>query len=104
MELTCHGIGIHSLLWIVEPYIPTFNPIIYVPGQIAPGSYPVYSRGSFVASLTSIVRDSGNIQVADLVSRLSVTTSGVGNGTRVMCWTYRGNVPSKAFTTLYFAS
>ena len=91
------------MLWVVEPYIPANDPIIYAPGQIAPGSYPVNHRGSFVASLTSLNRDSGNIQVADLVSDLTVTTGGVANGTRIMCWGYRGNVPSKAFTTIYFA-
>ena len=57
------------MLWVVEPYIPANGPIIYAPGQIAPGSYPVCHRGSFVASLTSLNRDSGNIQVADLVFR-----------------------------------
>ena len=61
----------------MEPYIPTYRPIVYAPGQIEPGSYPVNHRGSFVASLTSLNRDSGNIQVADLVSDLTVTTGGV---------------------------
>ena len=91
------------MLWIAQPYIPTYHPIVYAPGQIEPGSYPVQHRGSFVASVISLIRNSGNLEVADVVSNLSVTTGGVANGTRIMCWGYRGNVPSKAFTTIYFA-
>ena len=92
------------MLWIAEPYIPTNDPIIFVSGQIGTGSYPVYHSAPFTASLTSLIRNSGNIQVADdLASDLTVTSSGVGNGTIIECWTYRGYTASKTFTTLYFA-
>ena len=91
------------MLWIAEPYIPTDEPIIFVPGQIGTGPYPVYHSGPFVASLASLIRNSGNIQVADLASDLTVTTSGVGNGTIIECWVYREYTASKTFTTLYFA-
>lgn len=103
IELTCDDNGVHSMQLISGPYIPANNPIIFVPGQIEAGSYPVYHRGPFVAFLESLTRHSGTIHVADLVVDLSVSTSEVGNGTSIMCRTYRGNKYSQTYTTLYFA-
>ena len=103
MKLTCHNNEIHAMLWTAEPYIPANDPIIYVSGQIAPGSYPVYQRGSFVVILTNLTRSYGDIHRADMGSELSFNTNEVENGTRIMCKTYRGSQPSQIWSTFYHA-
>ena len=103
VKFACRDTEIHSMLWISTPYISSHDPIIYVSGQIATNSRPVYRRGPFVATLTNLTRSYGDIHIADLASELTFTPSEVESGTNIICRTYRGNQPSQISTVFYQA-
>ena len=103
VKFHCNGSEITSIAWIAEPYITASNPIRYSAGQIATGSHPVFHSGYFVANLTTLNRSGTNVHVADLTSELTVSTSGVINGTTVTCRIYRGIHSSQESTSLYHA-
>ena len=104
VKFTCHDTEIRSMLWISTPYISSNDPIIYLSGQIATNSRPVYRRGPFVATLTNLTRSYGDIHIADLASELTFTPSEVESGTNITCRTNnRGNQLSQISTVFYQA-
>ena len=100
LKITCHGIDITAMLWISEPYIPSRHPIIYIPEQIGEIS-PDFSMGPFSSTLTNLTRRGEGIQLADMVSDLTLTTSGVANNTTIVCKTYRGHRSSQRSIIFY---
>ena len=104
VTFTCYDVEIISMLWIAAPYIPANDAIIYVSGQIEPGSHPEYSRGPFIAVLTNLTNTGENMNLADLTSDLSFTISEVENETTFICKTYkRQHSVSQKSTTFYHA-
>ena len=103
-RFTCHEEEVLSLRWIVQPYIPAYDAIKYIPGLIPRGSYPVYHRGSFVGRLTNLTSISGTIHLADLTSDLTFTVSEVENGTTITCKSYDSeNNPSQKSIVFFHA-
>ena len=100
VTIACHDIEISSMLWISEPYIPDHHPIVYVPEQIG-ATLPHYSRGPFSSTLINMTRRGEGIQLADMVSDLTLTTSGVANSTTIVCKTYRGHRYSQRSMIFY---
>ena len=91
---TCHDSQVKIIYWVVEPYIPESDPIIFVASQtVSPeGTEPV-SRKPFLATLTHIMNMSRNnvsVWMADMTTTLTVNTFEVENKTNITCQTQRG--------------
>ena len=104
---TCHDSHVKIIQWIVEPYVPVSDPIIFAASQtVSPeGTEPV-SRTPVVATLTSIMNRSGNNVrgwMADMTTTLTVNTSEVENKTTLTCQTQRGIDFFSNSTFLYIA-
>ena len=91
---TCHDSQVKIIQWVVEPYVPESDPIIFAASQtVSPeGTEPV-SRTPVVAAVTSIMNKRvNNVSgwMADMTTTLTVNTSEVENKTNVTCQTQRG--------------
>ena len=105
---TCHDSQVKIIQWIVEPYVPESDPIIFAASQsVSPeGNEPV-SRTPVLATLTSIMnnyKSEKNVSewIADMTTTLTVNTE-VENKTNITCQTQRGIDFVSNSTFLYIA-
>ena len=105
---TCHDSQVKMIQWVVEPYVPESDPIIFAASHtVSPeGTEPV-SRTPVLATLTSLMNKSGNIGggwIADMTTTLTVNTAEVENKTNITCQTQRGIDFLSTSTFLYITS
>ena len=82
---TCHDSQVTTIQWVVKPYVPESDPIIFAASQtVSPeGSNPL-SRTPVLATLTCLMNKRGNNVsgwMADMTTTLTVNTAKVGNKT-----------------------
>ena len=90
---TCHDSQVKIIKWIVEPYVPESDPIIFAASQtVSPeGSEPL-NRTPVIATLTSLMNRRGNNVsgwMADMTT-LTANTAKVENKTNITCQTQKG--------------
>lgn len=98
----CNDSVVYSLEWIPGEYFSSVDQLIFFSSLIESGSNPVEYNGEFIARLTKFTAGH-NINVADLESTLTVTKSGVDNGTEIICETSRENLDKRESVILYYA-
>ena len=105
---TCSDSQVKIIQWVVEPYIPESDPIIFAASQaVSPEGYKPVSRTPVLATLTSLMNRRGNDVrgwIADMTTTLTVNTSEVENKTNITCQTQRGIDFFSTYTFLYIAS
>ena len=104
---TCNDSQVKIIQWIVEPYVPESDPIIFAASQsVSPEGNEPLSRTPVLATLTSVMnkrRNNVSAWIADMTTTLTVNTSEVENKTNITCQTQRGiDFPSTS-TFLYIA-
>ena len=104
---TCHDSQVKIIKWIVEPYVPESDPIIFAASQtVSPeGSEPL-NRTPVLATLTSVMNRRGNNVsgwMADMTTTLTVNTAKVENKTNITCQTQKGSIFVSNSTFLYIA-
>ena len=104
---TCHDSQVKIIKWVVEPYVPESDPIIFAASiTVSPeGSEPV-SRTPVIATLTSAMNrreNSVSVWMADMTTTLTVNTAEVENKTTITCQTQNGINFLSNSTLLYIA-
>ena len=104
---TCHDSQVKSIQWVVEPYVPESDPMIFAAINTVSleGTEPLRCT-PVVATLTSLMNRSGNDVsgwMADMTTTLTVNTAEVENKTNIICQTQRGIDFSPNSTFLYIA-
>ena len=95
--------------WSAEPYLAGNAIINYSPGLIYYVNNETMTlmeettKNNFSSRLMSIIFNRTDINVADITTTLTFKTSGVRNGTNIMCTTYRRSKISQSSSILYFA-
>ena len=94
--------------WSAEPYLAGNDIINYSPGLIYVNNETMTlmeetTKNNFSSRLMSIIFNRTDINVADITTTLTFKTSGVRNGTNIMCTTYRRSKISQSSSILYFA-
>ena len=91
---TCHDSQVKIIKWIVEPYVPESDPIIFAASLIvSPEGMEPLSRTPVLATLTSVMNKRGNNMsgwMADMTTTLTVNTAEVENKTNITCQTQKG--------------
>ena len=103
----CHDSQVKNMKWVVEPYVPESDPIIFTASEsVSPeGSEPL-SRTPVLATLTSVMNEKGNNVsgwMADMTITLTVSTAEVENKTNITCQTQKGSNFLSNSTFLYIA-
>ena len=91
---TCHDSQVKNIKWVVEPYVPESDPIIFAASiTVSPeGSEPL-NRTPVIAILTSVMNRRGNNVsgwMADMTTTLTFNTAEVENKTNITCQTLKG--------------
>ena len=82
VDFICGDNQINTLEWIVEPYIPEADGLLYA-AQLDTESFSINRSDIFFSKLLNVSR---RMQaVADLIISIRIKTSGVDNGTVVKC-------------------
>ena len=103
---TCHDSQVKNIKWIVEPYVPESDPIIFAASQtVSPEGNEPLSRTPVLATLTSVMNKRGNVSVwmADMTTILTVNTAEIENKTNITCQTQKGINFLSNSTFLYIA-
>ena len=91
---TCHDSQVKSINWIVVPYVPESDPIIFAASQtVSPLGNEPLNRTPVLATLTSVMNKRGNDVsgwMADMTTTLTVNTTEVENKTNITCQTQKG--------------
>ena len=91
---TCHDSQVKIIKWIVEPYVPESDPIVFAASQtVSPEGNVPLNRTPVFATLTSFMNKRGNDVsgwMADMTTTLTVNTAEVENKTNVTCQTQKG--------------
>ena len=106
VRYTCHDSQVKNIMWIVEPYVPKSDPIIFAASQtVSPEGTEPLSRTPVLATLTSAMNKRGNVSVwmADMTITLTVNTAKVENKTNIVCQTQKGIKFLSNSTFLYIA-
>ena len=96
VSYTCHDSQVKIIKWIVEPYVPESDPIIFAASQtVSPEGNEPFNRTPVIATLTSIMNNRGNDVsgwMADMTTTLTVNTAEVENKTNIiiLCQTQKG--------------
>ena len=104
---TCHDSQVKNIQWVVEPYVPESDPMIFAAINTISleGTEPL-RRTPVIATLTSLMNRSGNNVsgwMADMTTTLTVNTAEVENNTNIICLTQRGIDFFPNSTFLYIA-
>ena len=105
---TCHDSQVKSINWIVEPYVPESDPIIFAASlTVTPHGIEPLNRPPVLATLTSLMNKRGNDVsgwMADMTTTQSLTnTAKVENKTNITCQTQKGIHFLSNSTFLYIA-
>ena len=104
---TCHDSQVKHIMWIVEPYVPESDPIIFAASQtVSPEGTEPLSRTPVLATLTSAMNKRWNNVsgwMADMTTILTVNTAKVENKTSITCQTQKGIHFLSNSTFLYIA-
>ena len=74
----CHDSQVKIIKWIVEPYVPESDPIIFAAGQtVSPLGNELLNRTPVFATLTSVMNKRGSGQMVDMTTTLTVNISKV---------------------------
>ena len=91
---TCHDSQVKIIKWVVEPYVPESDPIIFAASQtVTPEGTEPLSRTPVIATLTSVMnkrRNNVSGWMADITTTLTVNTAEVENKTNITCQTQKG--------------
>ena len=91
---TCHDSQVKSIKWIVEPYVPESDPIIFSASQtFSPEGREPLSHTPVFATLRSVMNYRWNNVsgwMADMTTTLTVNTAEVENETIITCQTQKG--------------
>ena len=90
---TCRDTQVKNVKWVVEPYVPESDPIIFAASlTVSPlGNEPI-NRTPVLATLTSVMNKRGNNVsgwMADMTTTLTVNTAEVENKTNITCQTQK---------------
>ena len=106
---TCHDSQVKIIKWIVEPYVPESDPIIFAASQtVSPEGTESLSRTPVLATLTSVMNNRGNSVsgwMTDMTTTLAVNTAKMENKTNIiiLCQTQKGINFLSNSTFLYIA-
>ena len=104
---TCHDSQVKIIKWIVEPYVPESDPIVFAASQtVSPEDNVPLNRTRVIATLTSVMNKRGNDAsgwMADMAIILTVNTAEVENKTNITCQTQKGIHFLSNSTFLYIA-
>ena len=104
---TCHDTQLKIIKWVVEPYVPESDPIIFAASQtVSPEGSEPRNRTPVIATLTSVMNKRGNNVsgcMADMTTTLTVNTAEVENKTNITCQTQKGIHFLSNSTFLYIA-
>ena len=104
---TCHDSQVKIIKWIMEPYVPESDPIIFAASiTVTPEGRAPLSRTPVLAILTSVMNRRGNNVsgwMADMTTALIVNTAEVENKTNITCQTQKGINFLSHSTILYIA-
>ena len=91
---TCHDSQVKIIQWVVEPYVPESDPIIFAASiTVSPDGSEPFNRTPIFATLTSVMNNRGNDVsgwLADMTTTLIVNTAKVKNKTNITCQTQKG--------------
>ena len=104
---TCHDSQVKIVKWVVEPYVPESDPIIFAASlTVSPEGSELLNRTPVLATLTSVMNKRGNNMsgcMADMTTTLTVNTTEVENKTNITCQTQKGIHFLSNSTFLYIA-
>ena len=100
VDFTCWDSQVHVLEWIVEPYIPEVDGLVYA-AQLDTESSSMNRSDIFFSKVINISRRTQ--AVADLTISIRIKTSGVDNVTVVKCRSLLDRQEFEATSTIYIA-
>ena len=107
VRYTCHDSQVKIIKWVVEPYVPESDSIIFTASlTVSTEGNESHYRTPVLGTLTSVMNRRGNDVsgwMADMTTTLIVNTAEVENKTNITCQTQKGINFLSNSTFLYIA-
>ena len=100
---TCHDEQIHTMEWIIEPYIPGNDAIKYVAAHLQDTETLTKKRGNISTNLIYVTQCCADESLANMTTKATVHASQLENGSNITCRTTRGVKRYYSHSTLYIA-